>query len=173
MPVTIAYSHHSSEILGSPCSISTRCGPCKALRWTGDPDIHMTPTYTVPMALGHWYFWLWLIEYKLLRISKWDPPNFGGSHTVAGTYLVLRHLSGGECCCSKQRKPSFQDLSWTKPKSQTGGKGQNLHTPRPHCSSTSLALKLYCLCTTNCSIVFLKSPFLLTKKKKKNGKLVT
>lgn len=23
-----------------------------------------------------------------------DPSNFGVSHTVAGTYLVLRHLSG-------------------------------------------------------------------------------
>lgn len=23
-----------------------------------------------------------------------DPPNFGGGLTVAGTYLVLRHLSG-------------------------------------------------------------------------------
>lgn len=22
------------------------------------------------------------------------PPSFGGSHPVAGTYLVLRHLSG-------------------------------------------------------------------------------
>lgn len=60
-------STHSSEILGSPCSILTRCGLCKALRWTGDPDIHTTPTQFpwrcshrwVLLTLAHW---VWITE---------------------------------------------------------------------------------------------------------------